>query len=147
MTAKIIPFPLERVRRGEANLREGHVAHAPLDVEIGPVGADSAFTRCATVHADDTLADLHELIIGLFGWDNTHNYFFSHGTYRYEDPILFGSQDRIAARCRKVYSATEVCLGTVLERTDAPLFYAYNLTAGWELRITVREDAAIKQFG
>ena len=147
MTAKIIPFPLERVRRREATPCEDRLAHTPLDLEIGPVGADSAFARHATVHADDSLADLHELIAQLFGWDGSHNYFFSHGTCRYEDPILFGSQDRLAARCRKVYSAADTCVGTVLERTDAPLFYAYNLTAGWELRINVREDAAIEQFG
>ena len=148
MTAKIIPFPLERVGRRETDLREERGSdHAPLDLEISPVGADGACARRATVHADDSLADLHELIAELFGWDGSHNYFFSHGSCRYEDPILFGSQDCLAARCRKVYNAADTCLGAVLERADAPLFYAYNLTADWELRIAVCEDAAIKQFG
>ena len=29
----------------------------------------------------------------------------------------------------------------------APLFYAYNLGNCWELRISVRKDVALEQFG
>ena len=51
--------------------------------------------------ADETLADLHRLIIQHFGWDDAHNYFFSQGCDRYEDPLLFATQDRVSARCRR----------------------------------------------
>ena len=38
-------------------------------------------------------------------------------------------------------------LGNVLGGTEAPLFYAYNLGNCWELRISVRKDVALEQFG
>lgn len=41
----------------------------------------------AFMSADETLADLHRLIIQHFGWDDAHNYFFSQGCDRYEDPV------------------------------------------------------------
>lgn len=147
MTAKIIQFPLDRVGKREASLPAETVARRLVEIEIGPAARPGAPTRRTSVFSDDTLADLHEAITGLFGWDEAHNYFFSQGCSRYEDPILFASQDRVTARCRKIYSAAETPVGAVMLLEGAPLFYVYNLTAGCELRIALLEDVAAESVG
>lgn len=146
MAAKIIRFPVDpRTKaQGTGRATEGG---ASLDLVIELADTDPALFRCATVRADDSLADLHALIADLFGWDGAHNYFFSHGSNRYEDPALFRSRDPLISRCLKLYSAADVPLGNVLDGTEAPLFYAYNLGNCWELRISVRKDVALEQFG
>ncbi|MFR1168146.1 MAG: IS1096 element passenger TnpR family protein [Adlercreutzia equolifaciens] len=80
--------------------------------------------------ADETLADLHRLIIQHFGWDDAHNYFFSQGCDRYEDPLLFATQDRVSARCRRIYCAADVPLSRVFSRPEAPLYYTLR-AAEW----------------
>ena len=82
---------------------------------FGP--ADDSSPQCsAFMSADETLADLHRLIIQHFGWDDAHNYFFSQGCDRYEDPLLFATQDRVSARCRRIYCAADVPLSRVFNR-------------------------------
>ena len=98
MAAKIIRFPVDpRTKaQGTGRATEGG---ASLDLVIELADTDPALFRCATVRADDSLADLHALIADLFGWDGAHNYFFSHGSNRYEDPALFRSRDPLISRC------------------------------------------------
>ena len=97
--------------------------------------------------ADETLADLHRLIIQHFGWDDAHNYFFSQGCDRYEDPLLFATQDRVSARRRRIYCAADVPLSHVFSRPEAPLYYTYALPNGRELKIVLDDTVALKLFG
>lgn len=145
MAAKIIQFPGNActTRPGSACASE----ETPLDLSIECVDADVPLVQTATVGAGDSLADLHRLITELFRWDDAHNYFFSHGSCRYEDPVLFRSQDRVSARCRRIYSAADVPVGAVLNPEAPPLFYVYNLAGGWELRISLADDVSLTQFG
>ncbi len=145
MAAKIIPFP----GNARASMRGAQRANERerLDIAIELVDTAPTLPYRASLSANDTLADLHRLITGLFRWDGDHNYFFSHGSCRYEDPVLFRSQDRIAARCRKIYCAADVPVGAVLGAGSPPLFYMYNLTCGWELRISRADDITLEQFG
>lgn len=147
MAAKIIPFPGSAAPARRQRLADTAGPHSTLDICIQFTGAPTALKRNASVHADDTLADLHRLITHLLGWDETHNYFFSHGSCRYEDPELFRTQDMLGARCRKIYSAADVTLGHLLATSDAPLHYVCNLVNCWELTISVAQPAAWEQFG
>lgn len=146
MAAKIIKFPVDprTGAHGTARTVEGG---APLDLVIELIDTEPAHVRRACVHPGDSLADLHRAIAELFGWDGTHNYFFSHGSNRYEDPELFRANDRLSARCRKIYPAAEVPVGNVLADRQAPLFYTYNLGNCWELRISLCDEVPLEQFG
>ncbi|MCI9261229.1 IS1096 element passenger TnpR family protein [uncultured Adlercreutzia sp.] len=135
MAAKIIKFPTDPSRGTNGTPRDEEDARSYLNVIIELVDTEPSLLRNASVRPDDSLADLHRVITELFGWNDAHNYFFSQGSCRYEDPSLFISQDRLSARCRKIYCADEVPVGRVLEQADKPLFYAYNLVNPWELRI------------
>lgn len=116
-----------------------------VSITVELVDTEPSLFRSASVRADDSLADLHHVITQLFGWNDAHNYFFSQGTCRYEDPVLFGSQDRLAARCRKIYSADDVPVSSVLAQADRPLFYVYNLVNCWELKVYLEEGAALEE--
>lgn len=146
MAAKIIKFPIDpRIKaQGAPRTTEKSV---PLDLAIELIDTEPALLRNARVHSDDSLADLHQVIAGLFGWDGTHNYFFSHGSNRYEDPELFRINDSVSARCRKIYRACDVPVGTILTDRNAPLFYIYNLGNCWELRISLCNEMSLEQFG
>ncbi|MEC4295397.1 IS1096 element passenger TnpR family protein [Adlercreutzia shanghongiae] len=147
MTAKIIKFPGQRPCAAEAASGELAFGGATFDVVIGLVDGDPSHLRNASVRADDSLADLHGVIMRLFGWDDAHNYYFSQGSCRYEDPLLFSTQDCLAARCRRIYCAADVPVGRVLARSAPPLFYMYNLTNGRELTISLDSAQAMEQFG
>lgn len=146
MAAKIIKFPVDPRIKAQGTPRAAEKS-IPLDLAIELIGTKPALLRNARVYSDDSLADLHQVIAGLFGWDGSHNYFFSHGSNRYEDPELFRINDSTAARCRKIYRACDVPVGNVLIDRDAPLFYIYNLGNCWELRISLCNEASLKQFG
>lgn len=75
------------------------------------------------------------------------NYFFSQGCDRYEDPLLFATQDRVSARCRRIYCAADVPLSRVFSRPEAPLYYTYALPNGRELKIVLDDTVALKLFG
>ena len=146
VTAKIIEFPGQWWRAPEAAPCEEVFSNAALTLVIGP--ADDSSPQCsAFMSADETLADLHRLIIQHFGWDDAHNYFFSQGCDRYEDPLLFATQDRVSARCRRIYCAADVPLSRVFSRPEAPLYYTYALPNGRELKIVLDDTVALKLFG
>ena len=115
-----------------------------INITVELVDTEPSVFRSASVCSDDSLADLHQVITELFGWSDAHNYFFSQGTCRYEDPLLYSSQDRLAARCRKIYSADDVPVSSVLAQADRPLFYVYNLVNCWELKIYLEDCAAVE---
>lgn len=108
---------------------------------------DPSFARRITVRSDASLVELHRHIAYLYGWDASHNFYFSHGSCRYEDPELFATQDSLSARCRKIYSAANVPIAHVLSESDVPLFYVCNLANWWELRISLIQNEALEQFG
>lgn len=146
MTAKIIPFPLDGCPALPSVSRQDD-GGAPINLIIELVGTNLTPLRGVSVRADDSLADLHAAIIRHLRWDGTHNYFFTHGSCRYEDPELFRAQDALTARCRKIYSAAEVPVGAVLGASSTPLFYVYNLACGREMRISASDEVPLKQFG
>lgn len=147
MPAKIIEFPGQWRCIPEATQRDGALMPPVLHLAIEPIADGPRRPISASARSDDSLADLHRAIIGLLGWDDSHNYFFSQGSCRYEDPLLFASHDPVSARCRRIYCAGDVSLGLALGQSAAPLYYVYNLTRGYELKITLADAAAIKQFG
>lgn len=147
MTAKIIEFPGQWRGATEAAPGEGGLPRVVLKLVIGTTSRDSSPLDIVSVRAEDTLADLHQFIIQHFGWDDSHNYYFSQGSYRFEDPLLFAAQDRLSARCRRIYCAADVPLGLVFGRSGAPLYYMYNLTSGRELKITLDEAFSLELFG
>lgn len=128
VTAKIIEFPGQWWRAPKRPC-EGVFSNAALTLVIGP--ADDSSPQCsAFMSADETLADLHRLIIQHFGWDDAHNYFFSQGCDRYEDPLLFATQDRVSARCRRIYCAADVPLSRVFNRPEGTALL-YLRAAEW----------------
>ena len=132
VTAKIIEFPGQWWRAPEAAPCEGVFSNAALTLVIGP--ADDSSPQCsAFMSADETLADLHRLI--------------SQGCDRYEDPLLFATQDRVSARCRRIYCAADVPLSRVFSRPEEPLYYTYALPNGRELKIVLDDTVALKLFG
>lgn len=135
MTAKIIKFPSDFASEATEPFAGEGDGHSSLDIVIELANTEPSLFRNARVSADDSLADLHRVITGLFGWSGGHNYFFSQGSCRYEDPLLYGGQDQLCARYRKIYSAADVPVGSVLTGPDQPLFYVYNLVNCWELKI------------
>lgn len=146
MAATIFRFPVDPRTRahGESRAAEGGTL---LDLAIELVDTQPALVRRARVHRDASLAEVHRTIAELFGWDEAHNYFFSHGSNRYEDPAMFAAIDPVSARCRKIYSADDVPAGNVLGEGQAPLFYAYDLGNCWEMRISLCEGVSLEQFG
>lgn len=146
MAATIFRFPVDpRTRaRGESHVTEGG---ALLELAIELADTQPVTVRRAHVRHDASLAEVHRTIAELFGWDGAHNYFFSHGSNRYEDPAMFADIDPVSARCRKIYSAADVPAGNVLGKDQAPLFYAYDLGNCWEMRISLCEEVPLKQFG
>lgn len=147
VTAKIIEFPGQWRRTAEAAPCEGVFSNAALTLVIGPADNGSSPQCSASMSAEETLADLHRLIIQRFGWDDAHNYFFSQGCDRYEDPLLFATQDRVSAHCRRIYCAADVPLSRVFNCSGAPLYYTYALPNGRELKIVLDDTVALKLFG
>lgn len=146
MAAKIIEFPIDARTRAQGKPRttEGETT---LDLLIEPIDGVMHTLLNVRVRRDASLAELHRIITKLFGWDDTHNYFFSYGCRRFEDPELFRSHDRLSARCRKIYSAADAPVGSVLGDGTDTLFYVCNLTRGWELRISRQTCDPVAQFG
>ena len=118
VTAKIIEFPGQWWRAPEATPCEGVFSNAALTLVIGP--ADDSSPQCSA---------------------------FSQGCDRYEDPLLFATQDRVSARCRRIYCAADVPLSRVFSRPEAPLYYTYALPNGRELKIVLDDTVALKLFG
>lgn len=148
MTAKIIPFPAgcHTIAQETAQSLKDDAAIV-LVVELVDPDPAHAQTHALTMQPDASLADLHREIARRFDWDTTHNYFFSYGSCRFEDPELFRGHDRLSARCRKIYSASEAPLGRVLGARDDTLFYVCDLTRGWEVRISRETCSPLAQFG
>jgi hypothetical protein len=76
-----------------------------------------------------TLADLHEVIQVLFGWDGDHLHLFDVGKKRYGDPFvaLEGTGDEDAVRVRDAVAP------------GGKIMYTYDLGACWEHEITLEQ--------
>lgn len=147
MTVKIIEFPGQRRGSPKIATCEDAFMHSVLDLAVELADGSSPHLLSVSIQADQSLAELHRAITQLLGWDESHNYFFSQGCYRYEDPLLFGAQDQLLARCRRVYCAADVPAGLAFGQSSAPLYYLHNLTSSRELKITLSNAVAMKQFG
>jgi hypothetical protein len=97
------------------------------ELKVSLAGFRPPIWRRVRLPATATLADLHEVIQVLFGWDGDHLHLFQAGKKRYGDPSvdLEGTGDEAAVRTRDAVPAG----GTVT--------YTYDLGACWEHEITL----------
>lgn len=147
MTAKIIQFPGDCCVGSALPAPEIRAGQESLVVSLHPLGFRSNQPRTVSLAFGSTLADLHRAIVRNFRWEDAHNYFFSQGNCRFEDPLLFAGQDCIAARMRRVQSAADISAESVLTPGAPPLYYMYNLALGRELAINLAEEAMLKAHG
>ena len=108
---------------------------APLSIEqvaelkVSLSGARPPVWRRVLLPAAATLADLHQVIQVLFGWDGDHLHLFQAGKKQYADQFtgLEGTGDEQAVRIRDVLTP------------GAKIGYTYDFGAGWEHEITLEQ--------
>ena len=108
---------------------------APLSIEqvaelkVSLSRARPPIWRRVRLPAAATLADLHQVIQVLFGWDGDHLHLFQAGKKRYADQFtgLEGTGDEQAVRIRDVLTP------------GAKIGYTYDFGASWEHEITLEQ--------
>ena len=108
---------------------------APLSIEqvaelkVSLAHARPPVWRRVRLPAAATLADLHQVIQVLFGWDGDHLHLFEAGKKQYADQFtgLEGTGDEQAVRIRDVLTP------------GAKIGYTYDFGAGWEHEITLEQ--------
>jgi pRiA4b ORF-3-like protein len=97
------------------------------ELRVSLSGARPPIWRRVRLPAVATLADLHEVIQVLFGWDGDHLHLFQVGKKQYADQFtgLEGTGDEDAVRVRDVLTP------------GAKVGYTYDLGADWEHEITL----------
>jgi pRiA4b ORF-3-like protein len=110
-------------------------AGAPLSIEqvaelkVSLSGARPPIWRRVQLPAADTLADLHQVIQVLFGWDGDHLHVFQVGKKQYADQFtgLERTRDEHAVRIRDILTP------------GAKIGYTYDFGADWEHEITLEQ--------
>jgi hypothetical protein len=99
------------------------------EVRVSLSGARPPIWRRVRLPAAATLADLHEVIQVLFGWDGDHLHVFQAGAKQYADQFtgLEGTGDEQAVRIRDVLTP------------GAKVRYTYDLGADWEHELTLEQ--------
>jgi len=99
------------------------------ELKVSLAGVRPPIWRRVRLPAAATLADLHEVIQVLFGWDGDHLHLFEVGKKRYGDPFvaLEGTGDEDAVRVRDAVAA------------GGKITYTYDLGAWWEHEITLEQ--------
>ena len=108
---------------------------APLSIDqvaelkVSLSGARPPIWRRVRLPVTATLADLHDAIHVLFGWDGDHLHVFRAGKKRYSDPFvnLEGTADEGAVRVRDVLTP------------GGNISYTYDLGACWEHEIALEQ--------
>ncbi|HMD24891.1 MAG TPA: plasmid pRiA4b ORF-3 family protein [Streptosporangiaceae bacterium] len=108
---------------------------APLSIEqvaelkVSLTHARPPIWRRVRLPAAATLADLHQVIQVLFGWDGDHLHLFQAGKKQYADQFtgLEGTGDEQAVRIRDVLTP------------GGKIGYTYDFGAGWEHEITLEQ--------
>ena len=106
---------------------------APLSIDqaaelkVSLAGFRPPVWRRVRLPVNATLADLHEVIQVLFGWDGDHLHVFQVGKKQYSDPFMHldGTEDEDTARVRDAVAP------------GGKITYTYDLGASWEHEITL----------
>ncbi|MFZ0159530.1 MAG: plasmid pRiA4b ORF-3 family protein, partial [Kineosporiaceae bacterium] len=104
--------------------------HQVLQLKVSLTGWRPPIWRRVLVPASDTLGDLHEVIMILFGWDGDHLHRFEAGERRYADPFhdLEESSDEFRARLFRVFG-----------RRGATVGHVYDFGACWQHQIVLEQ--------
>jgi hypothetical protein len=99
------------------------------ELKISLTGSRPPIWRRLRLPVTATLADLHDAIQVLFGWDGDHLHVFQAGKKQHSDPFmnLEGTVDEGAVRVRNVL------------RPGGKISYTYDLGACWEHEITLEQ--------
>ena len=92
---------------------------APVQLSITLVDSEPEVWRRAIVSADTSLANLHEIIQRVMGWQRLHDYSFQVGLGL--DPVLLDSEMSLAEALRVA--------------GDRPFYYNYDSKSGWRHRL------------
>jgi hypothetical protein len=99
------------------------------ELKVSLTGSRPLIWRRVRLPVTATLADLHDAIQVLFGWDGDHLHVFRAGKKRYSDPFvnLEGTADEGAVRVRDVLTP------------GGDISYTYDLGACWEHEIALEQ--------
>ena len=99
------------------------------ELKVSLAGFRPPIWRRVQLTVTATLADLHEVIQVLFGWDGDHLHLFQVGKKRYSDPFmdLEGTGDEDAVRVRDAMAS------------GGKVAYTYDLGTSWEHEITLEK--------
>ncbi len=102
------------------------------ELKISLTGSRPPIWRRVRLPVTATLADLHDAIQVLFGWDGDHLHVFQAGKKQYSDPFvsLEGTADEGAVRVRDVLTS------------GGKISYTYDLGACWEHEIILEQTLA-----
>ena len=99
------------------------------ELKVSLSGSRPPIWRRVRLPVTATLADLHQVILVLFGWDGDHVHLFEAGRKQYSDPFvsLEGTTDDNAVRVRDVLTP------------GGKMGYTYDLGACWEHQISLEQ--------
>ena len=99
------------------------------ELKVSLAGSRPPIWRRVRLPVTATLADLHDVIQVLFGWDGDHLHVFRAGKKQYSDPFvnLEGTADEGAVRVRDVLTP------------GGKISYTYDLGACWEHEIALEQ--------
>lgn len=81
--------------------------------------------RCFQVPASFTLAQLHQVLQAVVGWQDGHAHLFKVNNQRYGQP----------AAGLDIQDEQEICLSSIFSPDPQPFFYTYSLKEGWLHRL------------
>lgn len=125
-----------------ANLRENpHSKTRPLgpttlvyEIELELVGADPRIRRRFAISADETLAYLHDVIIGVMGWDDYHLHCFEIKKQRYE--MRGTNAEQFQMDPEPLLYETDFTLRDLVKR-GSRIDYEYDFGDGWRHKLKV----------
>ncbi len=102
------------------------------ELKVSLTGSRPPIWRRVWLPVTANLADLHDAIQVLFGWDGDHLHVFQAGKKQYSDPFvnLEGTADECAVRVRDVLTS------------GGKISYTYDLGACWEHEIILEQTLA-----
>jgi hypothetical protein len=104
-------------------------------IKVTLLGTKPPVWRRMLVHADITLAQLHDVLQTAMGWEDSHLHEFRVGRRRFGQP---GPVDPFM-RMPRVESERTARLRALLEETAAKMIYAYDFGDSWEHSIVLEK--------
>lgn len=101
-----------------------------VQLKVGLTGSEPPSWRRVQLPAATTLAELHDVIQVLYGWDGDHPHAFTVGDREYSDPELGleGTSDEDGLRVLAAF-----------KRAGKKIDYLYDFEAGWRHEITLEQ--------